>query len=312
MVAADPVAIERPGSAEEAAEILGRCAERGRAVRILGGASKAGWGNEPVEHAVELRTGALDSIVEHNQGDLTAIVGAGAALAGIQAKFAAAGQMLALDPPDAAGTATIGGALASGDSGPLRHRYGAGRDLVVGMKMALSDGTIAKSGGKVIKNVAGYDLAKLLTGSFGTLGLIVEVAVRLHPLPESRLTVRAAGDRPEALGRASAALAGSHLEVECLDARWADGAGEVLARFAGVAVDDQAENAARMLADAGLEPAAIEPGEPAWEAQRAAQRSDRGSCCACPAPAPTSRRSPRSPPAPAPRWSRGRRSGSTG
>ena len=97
--------------------------------------------------------------------------------------------MLALDPPlgpDAA--ATIGGVVATGDSGPLRHRYGAPRDLVVGMTIALADGTIARSGGKVIKNVAGYDLAKLFAGSFGTLGVIVEVAVRLHPLADTRVT----------------------------------------------------------------------------------------------------------------------------
>src|SRR5437899_4485328 len=81
--------------------------------------------------------------------------------------------------------ATVGGVVATGDSGPLRHRYGAPRDLVLGVTVALSDGSLARAGGKVIKNVAGYDLAKLLAGSFGTLGVIVEVAVRLHPLPEA-------------------------------------------------------------------------------------------------------------------------------
>ena len=89
-------------------------------------------------------------------------------LADAQATFAKAGQMLALDPPD--GGATVGGVVATADTGPLRARYGGPRDLVVGMRVALSDGTLAKSGGKVIKNVAGYDVAKLFTGSFGTLG----------------------------------------------------------------------------------------------------------------------------------------------
>ena len=109
---------------------------------------------------------------------------AGVRLADAQAAFAAEGQMLALDPPD--GGATVGGIVATADSGPLRHRYGSVRDLVVGMTVALSDGTVAKSGGKVIKNVAGYDLAKLFSGSFGTLGLIASVAVRRFGVSRNR------------------------------------------------------------------------------------------------------------------------------
>ena len=107
--------------------------------------------------------------------------------------------MLALDPPLGAGdAATIGGIVATADSGPLRHRYGGVRDLVVGITVVLSDGTVAKSGGKVIKNVAGYDLAKLFAGSFGTLGLIASVAVRLHPLPDARPPPRRApADDPD-------------------------------------------------------------------------------------------------------------------
>ena len=127
-----------------------------------------------------------------------------------QAAFGAAGQMLALDPPLGEGdAATIGGVIAANDSGPLRHRYGGVRDLVVGMTVVLSDGTIAKSGGKVIKNVAGYDLAKLFAGSFGTLGLIARVAVRLHPAPARTATLTAASDDPDALARAAVALAGA-------------------------------------------------------------------------------------------------------
>src|SRR5918999_3250572 len=105
--------------------------------------------------------------------------------------LAEAGQMLALHAPD--GGATIGGVVATGVSGALRARYGGVRDLLVGMRMALADGAVAKSGGKVIKNVAGYDLAKLFVGSFGTLGAILEVSVRLHPIPPTTAT---AGGRP--------------------------------------------------------------------------------------------------------------------
>ena len=127
-------------------------------------------------------------------------------LAEAQAAFAAEGQMLALDPP-LLDHATVGGVMATADSGPLRHRYGGMRDLVVGATVALSDGTLAKSGGKVIKNVAGYDLAKLFTGSYGTLGLIVRVAVRLHPLPTRTATAVGASDDPDVLGAAATDLA---------------------------------------------------------------------------------------------------------
>src|ERR671936_797207 len=105
--------------------------------------------------------------------------------------------MLALDPPD--GGATIGGVVASADSGPLRARYGGVRDLVLGMRVALADGTLARSGGKVIKNVAGYDLAKLFGGSFGTLGAIVEISVRLHPVAPDTATALGRARSPEEL-----------------------------------------------------------------------------------------------------------------
>ena len=133
-----------------------------------------------------LETGGLDRILEHNVGDFTAVLEAGVPFADAQQAFAEHGQRLAWDPPEGGRDgrlATVGGIVATADSGPLRHRYGGVRDLVVGMNVVLSDGTIAKSGGKVIKNVAGYDVAKLFAGSFGTLGLIASVSVRLHPLP---------------------------------------------------------------------------------------------------------------------------------
>src|SRR6202043_2363630 len=129
-------------------------------------------------------------------------------LARIQQELAAAGQQLALDPPLGVGDrrdATLGGVLATGDCGPLRHRYGGPRDLVLGVTVALSDGTIARSGGKVIKNVAGYDLAKLFAGSFGTLGVILEVVVRLHPRPPRTCSVVGRTEDAAAMGRAASA-----------------------------------------------------------------------------------------------------------
>jgi glycolate oxidase FAD binding subunit len=193
-------------------------------------------------------------------------------IARAQEQFASVNQMLALDPPDLGG-ATIGGLVATGDSGPLRHRYGAARDLVLGVAVALPDGTVARAGGKVIKNVAGYDLAKLFAGSFGTLGAIVEVAVRLHPM---RPTASAGGqgDDPAAVANAAIALAHSQLEAQALDVAWRGGKGGVLARFAGAEAVPQAEAARRKLEEEGLETTVMEDDAAAWEAQRTAQRGD--------------------------------------
>jgi glycolate oxidase FAD binding subunit len=222
--------------------------------------------------ATELRTSGLARIVEHNAGDLTAVLEAGVPLADAQAAFAQAGQMLALDPPGDG--ATIGGVLATNDSGPLRHRYGSARDVVLGAAVALSDGTLSRSGGKVIKNVAGYDVAKLFCGSFGTLGVIAEVSVRLHPRPAAHATALGETDDPVALAAAAAALARRPLEADCLDATWSAGAGRLLARFSGATASDRAGAVAGDMALDGA--SVVEDDEPLWSAQRAAQRSDGG------------------------------------
>lgn len=237
-------------------------------VRVHGAGTKLAW----VGGEADLRLSAegLDEIVEHNVGDLTAVLGAGVPLSRAQARFAEAGQMLALDPPDHG--ATIGGVVATNDSGPLRARYGGVRDLVVGMRVALADGTVAKSGGKVIKNVAGYDLAKLFVGSFGRLGAILEVSVRLHPLPPATATALGRSDDPDALGRAALELSHARLEQMGLDVRWEDGEGAVLARFGGAEAVSQAEAAARLLSGAEL----VEDDDELWQAQRDAQRSPGG------------------------------------
>jgi glycolate oxidase FAD binding subunit len=268
---------ERPGSPEEAAQLLRSLGEAGRAVRPVGGRTKLDWGGvgEPV--AVELETGAMAEILEHNEGDLTAVLQAGVPLAQAQAQFAQAGQMLALDPPLGAGdAATIGGLVASGDSGPLRHRYGGVRDLVLGITVALSDGTVAKAGSKVIKNVAGYDLGKLFAGSYGTLGLILGVTVRLHPKPAATATAVGASDDADVLARAAATLAALPLEADSLDAAWQDGAGRVLARFGGASAGDRAEATVAHMREAGLDGVqTVDDDEDLWTALRAAQRATR-------------------------------------
>jgi glycolate oxidase FAD binding subunit len=145
---------------------------------------------------VVLSTGRLDRVLEHEPGDLTAIVEAGIRLSALQAALAPHNQMLALDPP---GDPTVGACLAGDLSGPRRHRYGAMRDLVIGVTVVLADGTVASSGGKVVKNVAGYDLAKLFSGSRGRLGLIARLALRLHTRPAAEATVVAETDDARAL-----------------------------------------------------------------------------------------------------------------
>jgi glycolate oxidase FAD binding subunit len=257
-----------------AAAQIADCGGRGQALRVRGGGTKFDWGTPVADPGVVVSTADLDRILEHNEGDLTAILEAGVPLARAQEEFAAAGQMLALDPPLGEGdAATIGGVVASGDSGPLRHRYGAPRDLVLGITVALSDGTVAKSGSKVIKNVAGYDLAKLFSASFGTLGLILQVAVRLHPRPSETVSVVGRSDDPEAVASGASELAHASLEKECVDVRWADGEGAALARLGGETARAQAEAAARVLAEAGLEPEIVEDDYEVWARQREGQRS---------------------------------------
>jgi glycolate oxidase FAD binding subunit len=261
---------------ESVAAALREAAEKGQRVRVRGGGTKLGWGAAVPAPDVELDMREHDRILEHNAGDLTAVVQAGVPLARLREELAAAGQMLAIDPPARDG-ATIGGVLATGDSGPLRHRHGAPRDLVLGVTVALSDGTIARAGGKVIKNVAGYDLAKLFTGSFGTLGAILEVALRLHPLPAATATAVGVMDDPYLVTGAAAQLTHSPFEAQCMDVRWEYGRSRVLARFAGAEAGAQAHDAIRsMEADPGCETEVVEEDEALWDEQREGQRSAEG------------------------------------
>jgi glycolate dehydrogenase FAD-binding subunit len=278
-MATAPVATEHPDTPEEAAELLRALGAEGRTVRVRGGGTKSAWGPpvaEPV--ATEIVTGGLGRVLEHNEGDFTAVLEAGVPLARAQTVFASGGQMLALDPPLGDGeAATLGGVLATADSGPLRHRYGGVRDVVVGITIALSDGSLAKAGGRVIKNVAGYDLAKLFAGSHGTLGLAVSLAVRLHPRPEETASVWGASDDPDALAAAAAGLARLPLEADCLDVAWRDGAGRILVRFGGAAAERQARGVVDRLATAGLADVEWSADDDAlWDAQRAGQRSADG------------------------------------
>ena len=177
-----PKLVIEPGTETELAEVLRLSNEAGLSVIPIGGRTKLGWGNPPARADVILSTVRLNKIIEHAWADLTISVEAGCTIQKLQDTLAQRGQRLALDAlwPQ---KATVGGILSTNDSGALRLRFGALRDLIIGVTIALADGTLASSGGKVVKNVAGYDLPKLVTGALGTLGVITRAVFRLHPLP---------------------------------------------------------------------------------------------------------------------------------
>ncbi|WP_326565227.1 FAD-binding protein [Amycolatopsis rhabdoformis] len=156
---------------------------------ITGAGTAAGWGAPAAPADAIVDTTALSGVVKYAPADLTIAVLAGTPFTAIQQTLAEAGQRVAFDPARARHGATVGGLLATADAGPLRTAFGSLRDLVIGTTVVLGDATVASSGGHVIKNVAGYDLAKLFHGSLGTLGVVAEVVLRLHPLPQATSTV---------------------------------------------------------------------------------------------------------------------------
>lgn len=177
-----PALVASPGSPAEAAAVLSAARAARAAVLPFGGGTQTGLGMPPERYDLALDLRRLDRVVEHQPADLTATVEAGITLAALQRALAAHGQWLPLDPP-LPEAATVGGVLAANASGPSRHRYGTARDLVIGMTVALADGSLVKSGGRVVKNVAGYDMAKLHIGALGTLGVIVQVSFKVAPIP---------------------------------------------------------------------------------------------------------------------------------
>jgi glycolate oxidase FAD binding subunit len=236
----------RPATIEEASAMLATASADGRRVRI----------------GEDLVTGGLDRVLEHEAGDLTCTVEAGIRLSALRDALARSGQRLSLDPP---GDPTVGACLAQRLSGPLSHRFGTPRDLVLGVTLVLGDGTIASSGGKVVKNVAGYDLGKLVCGSDGRLGLIARVALRLHPLPAASATLVVATDDAAGVVRA---LRRSQLQASALDVLHP---GRVAVLFEGRerAVASQVD-AARALVGG------VEAGNDVWEEARERQSRSLG------------------------------------
>ncbi len=181
-----------PEAPEQIGSLLHACAEVGAAVVPWGGGTAMALGNIPHRVDVVVELARFNKLVEHDAANLTATVQAGMPLAALQRVLEREKQFLALDPPHPA-QATIGGLVAANSNGPRRMSYGGVRDLVIGMKMVLATGEQVKAGGKVVKNVAGYDMCKLFVGSLGTLGVITEVTMKMAPLPETAATIVASG-----------------------------------------------------------------------------------------------------------------------
>lgn len=193
-------AVAAPTTTGQTADVMRVAAAESLAVVARGSGSRLDWGRAPRRVDLILDTTGLDAVLEHAAGDLIVSAQAGVRLDRLQAVLANAGQRLALDPVvGGAGTGTVGGIIATGAGGPLRLSHGAVRDLLIGITVVRADGVIAKAGGKVVKNVAGYDLAKLFAGSWGTLGVITEAVFRLHPVPQTAKWVTAEATGPEQL-----------------------------------------------------------------------------------------------------------------
>src|SRR5262245_57709445 len=242
-----PRQIVEPADANELAATL-RAASGDKQITVLrGGGTKLGWGRIPTAIDLVIGTAKLNTLLVHRHGDMTATAHAGVTLAQFNRELAQHGQWLPIDSTFDA--ATIGGIVATNDSGPVRHRYGTPRDLLIGVTLALTDGRIVKAGGHVVKNVAGYDLGKLVSGSFGTLGAIVDATFKLLPIPQASATLDAAYDDGEVLARDVMQVAASQLEPMAFDVMLDSGEYRLRLLFASspAAVSTQVDSAQRLL-----------------------------------------------------------------
>jgi glycolate oxidase FAD binding subunit len=213
-----PQFVVAPGNEQDVAAVLHCANEAGLSIIPRSGGTKMEWGNAPARADLILSLARMNRVLEYAWADLTVSVEAGCTVAALRELVAAVGQRLALDPlwPE---RATIGGILSTNDSGVLRLRFGALRDLIIGVTLALPDGTLASSGGKVVKNVAGYDLPKLATGAYGTLGVITRATFRLHPMPPRALAVSFAAVNLDELQEKVLAIQDSSLAHTALQLR---------------------------------------------------------------------------------------------
>ena len=212
-----PRQVVEPTTAPELGDALASASRERHATILRGGGTKLDWGRTPVAIDLVVSTARLNTAIVHRHGDLTATAQAGVTLRQLNHELARYGQWLPID--SAFDEATIGGIVATGDAGPLRHRYGTPRDLLIGVNLAMADGRVVKAGGHVVKNVAGYDLGRLVSGSFGSLAAIANATFKLLPIPQTSATLVAEYDDHERLARDVAAVSASQIEPTAFDLR---------------------------------------------------------------------------------------------
>jgi len=265
-----PKLIVEPPDTQTLAEILAWASERQQSVLVRGGGTKITWGPLPSKLDVVLSTRHLNAVLNHRYGDLTATVEAGATLATVNDRLSQHGQWIPLDP-FLENQATIGGIVATNDAGPRRHRHGSPRDLIIGVTLARVDGRCTKAGGAVVKNVAGYDLSRLLTGSFGSLAVILSASFKLAPQPHSSRTVVVKASSLSELGMIAMALLASQLTPTAIESQFPECL--LFVRFETIveAAINQAERTVKLAKDLGKQSTILSgaPEEILWRAHSA-------------------------------------------
>jgi glycolate oxidase FAD binding subunit len=250
--------VARPGSTAETGELLRAAASHGLTVVPRGRGTKMSWGRPPEQADVIVDLSRMSAVLDHAAGDLIVETQAGTLLSDVQRTAGSAGQRLALD--ELVPGSSIGGMLATNSSGPGRVGVGTARDLLIGVTVVRADGVVAKAGGRVVKNVAGYDLGKLVIGSFGTLAVITEAVFRLHPVPPAQRFVTVPFSTAEDAARLVQSVVHAQVVPSAVEVEWrADGAGTVGVLLGGTAAGVEARTASTLqLFGAGAE-AAEEP-----------------------------------------------------
>jgi glycolate oxidase FAD binding subunit len=246
-----PDFVVEPGSVKEISDVMKLAASEGLAVAPRGGGTKMHIGDPPRRLDLIVSTARMNGVLEHTPGDQIVRLQAGVKLEDLQEHISDSDQMLAIDPPE--GGATIGGIVAANSSGPRRYRYGTIRDLIIGITVVLYDGTEAKAGGKVVKNVAGYDLSKLFTGSLGTLGVIATANFRLHPRPNAARTVAVEVKDPQQTQAAAQAIVHSQVEATAVELHYGENERLLAVLLESIAggIDAKAETASFLLKQFG-------------------------------------------------------------
>jgi glycolate oxidase FAD binding subunit len=271
-----PALVAHPTATAEVAEVMRVCADRGLAVVPRGRGTKTTWALPPQRADVVLDVAEMDRVLDHAAGDLIVETQAGTRLTDLQDAVAGARQRLALD--ETVPGASVGGTLATAASGPSRVAYGTLRDLLIGVTVVRADGTVAKAGGRVVKNVAGYDLGKLVHGSFGTLAVVTDAVFRLHPLPAARRWVTVGVEGPAQAQQVAQALVHSQVVPTAVEVDApADGAATVGVLLEGTAagVEGRTDTVLDLLGGSAAVSQEAPPGWGAYPWDPAARGDDR-------------------------------------